>query len=62
MCSAPPQGVAALADQGEVRVRRRDRPPLPLIGEEPADAAAVGAARALRDALAHLSAEEGSRR
>ncbi|GAA1385643.1 hypothetical protein GCM10009613_18350 [Pseudonocardia kongjuensis] len=57
-----PKGVAALADQGEVRVRRRDGAALLLVSEESADAAAIGAvsaARALRNALAHLSAEEG---
>ncbi|ANY06824.1 DUF6247 family protein [Pseudonocardia sp. HH130630-07] len=57
-----PKGVAALADQGEVRVRRRDGAPLLLLREESADAAAVGAvsaARALRNALVHLPGEQG---
>lgn len=56
-----PKGVAALADQGDVRVRRRDGVPLLLVREDSADAAAVGAlsaARALRNALAHLSPDE----
>lgn len=55
-----PRGVAALADQGDVRVRRRDGVPLLLVREDSADAAAVGAlsaARALRSALAHLPPE-----
>ncbi|MDN5915103.1 MAG: hypothetical protein L0I76_08365 [Pseudonocardia sp.] len=54
-----PKGVAALADKGDVRVRRRDGSPLLLISEGAAESAAVGAlsaARALRNALAHLSA------
>lgn len=53
-----PKGVAALADRGDVRVRRRDGVPLLLVREDSADAAAVGAssaARALRNALAHLA-------
>ena len=52
-----PRGVAALADQGDVRVRRRDGVPLLLVREDSATAAAdgaVSAARALRNALAHL--------
>lgn len=56
-----PRGVAALADQGDVRVRRRDGVPLLLVREDSAEAAAVGAvsaARALRNALAHLSPDE----
>jgi hypothetical protein len=56
-----PKGVAALADQGDVRVRRRDGVPLLLIREDSAEAAAVGAlsaARALRNALAHLSGDD----
>ena len=55
-----PKGVAALADQGEVRVRRRDGVPLLLVREDSATAGADGAlsaARALRNALAHLSVE-----
>lgn len=57
-----PKGVAALADKGDVRVRRRDGAPLLLISEGAAESAAVGAlsaARALRNALAHLSVEDG---
>lgn len=56
-----PKGVAALADQGDVRVRRRDGVPLLLVREDSTVAAAVGAlsaARALRNALAHLSPDE----
>src|SRR5688500_17091111 len=56
-----PKGVAALADQGDVRVRRRDGVPLLLVREDTAEAAAVGAlsaARALRNALAHLPADD----
>jgi hypothetical protein len=55
-----PKGVAALADQGDVRVRRRDGVPLLLVREDRASASAEGAvtaARALRNALAHLSAD-----
>ncbi|MDN5914125.1 MAG: hypothetical protein L0I76_03260 [Pseudonocardia sp.] len=58
-----PKGVAALADKGDVRVRRRDGPPLLLISEGAAESAAVGAlsaARALRSALAHLSAMDAA--
>lgn len=54
-----PKGVAALADRGDVRVRRRDGVPLLLVREDRAGASAEGAvtaARALRNALAHLSA------
>jgi hypothetical protein len=53
-----PKSVAALADQGDVRVRRRDGVPLLLVREDRASASAEGAvtaARALRNALAHLS-------
>ena len=52
-----PKGVAALADQGDVRVRRRDGVSLLLVREDSATSAAdgaVSAARALRNALAHL--------
>lgn len=52
-----PKGVAALADRGDVRVRRRDGVPLLLVREDSATSAAdgaLGAARALRNALAHL--------
>jgi hypothetical protein len=55
-----PKGVAALADQGDVRVRRRDGVPLLLVREDAVASAAdgaVSAARALRNALAHLSGE-----
>jgi hypothetical protein len=55
-----PKSVAALADRGEVRVRRRDGVPLLLVREDTASAATEGgmaAARALRNALAHLSTE-----
>jgi hypothetical protein len=54
-----PKGVAALADQGDVRVRRRDGAPLLLLREDRATSAgsgAVSAARALRTLLAHLPA------
>ena len=56
-----PKSVAALADRGDVRVRRRDGVPLLLVREDSAESAAVGAlsaARALRNALAHLSADD----
>lgn len=56
-----PRGVAALADQGDVRVRRRDGVPLLLVREDRASSAASGAvtaARALRNALAHLPPAE----
>ncbi|GAA1256259.1 hypothetical protein GCM10009609_19290 [Pseudonocardia aurantiaca] len=55
-----PKSVAALADQGDVRVRRRDGVPLLLVREDRASASAEGAvtaARALRNAFVHLSAE-----
>jgi hypothetical protein len=55
-----PRGVAALADRGDVRIRRRDGVPLLLVREDRAHAAADGAlaaARALRNALVHLDAE-----
>ena len=55
-----PKGVAALADQGDVRVRRRDGVPLLLVREDSATSAADGAlsaARALRNALAHLDGD-----
>lgn len=55
-----PKGVAALADQGDVRVRRRDGVPLLLVREDRASSATEGAltaARALRNALVHLSPE-----
>ncbi|MFC5993487.1 hypothetical protein ACFQE5_04565 [Pseudonocardia hispaniensis] len=55
-----PKSVAALADQGDIRVRRRDGVPLLLVREDRASASAEGAviaARALRNAFAHLSGE-----
>lgn len=56
-----PKGVAALADKGDVRVRRRDGVPLLLVREDTADSVAHGAlsaARALRNIVAHLPAAE----
>jgi hypothetical protein len=55
-----PKSVAALADQGAVRVRRRDGAALLLTREDRASSAAEGAvsaARALRNILAHLPPE-----
>ncbi|WP_297627561.1 hypothetical protein [Nocardia sp.] len=52
-----PKQVALLADQGTVRVRRRDGAPLLLIREDSATALSEGsvtAARALRNVLSHL--------
>ena len=52
-----PKGVAALADEGDVRVRRRDGVTLVLTREDRIESAAEGsvtAARALRNVLAHL--------
>jgi hypothetical protein len=52
-----PKSVAALADEGDVRVRRRDGAALLLTREDRAHATAEGsvaAARALRNVLAHL--------
>jgi hypothetical protein len=52
-----PKGVAALADNGDVRVRRRDGAALLLTRADRAEATAAGAvhaARALRSLLAHL--------
>lgn len=52
-----PKGVAALADRGDVRVRRRDGAALLLTREDRASSTAEGAvaaARALRNLLAHL--------
>ena len=54
-----PKGVAALADKGDVRVRRRDGVPLLLVREDSAESVtqgALAAARALRNVLAHLPA------
>lgn len=55
-----PKSVARLADQGDVRVRRRDGAPLLLIKEDRAMSGAEGAitaARALRNVLVHLPVE-----
>lgn len=55
-----PRSVAALADEGDVRVRRRDGAALLLTREDRADAASEGsisAARALRNVLGHLPHE-----
>lgn len=52
-----PKAVAALADKGEVRVRRRDGATLLLLREDRASSGsegAVTAARALRNILMHL--------
>jgi len=52
-----PKQVAKLAEDGAVRVRRRDGVPLLLIREDRARSAtegSVGAARALRSVLVHL--------
>ncbi|GGP38459.1 hypothetical protein [Saccharothrix coeruleofusca] len=52
-----PKSVAALADQGDVRVRRRDGAALLLTREDrvrSASEGSVAAARALRNVLAHL--------
>lgn len=59
-----PKGVAALADRGEVRVKRRDGVPLLLVREDSASSAAAGAlsaARALRNVLAHLAPDDAVR-
>jgi hypothetical protein len=58
-----PKSVAALADRGDVRLRRRDGAPLLLIREDRSGAAQAGsltAARALRNALAHLGPDEAA--
>jgi hypothetical protein len=55
-----PKSVAALADSGDVRVRRRDGAALLLTREDRVTAAsegAVAAARALRNVLKHLPAD-----
>lgn len=55
-----PKSVAALADVGDVRVRRRDGAALLLTREDRANSAAEGAvsaARALRTLLSHLPPE-----
>jgi hypothetical protein len=52
-----PKSVAALADEGDVRVRRRDGADLLLTREDrvlSASEGSVAAARALRNVLAHL--------
>ena len=52
-----PKSVAALADSGDVRVRRRDGAALLLVREDRVNAAGEGAftaARALRNILVHL--------
>ncbi|GAA1876284.1 hypothetical protein [Asanoa iriomotensis] len=58
-----PRSVAALADTGDVRVRRRDGATLLLTREDRVMAAgegAVAAARALRNVLTHLPAEQAA--
>ncbi|MDG4823408.1 hypothetical protein O7635_16245 [Asanoa sp. WMMD1127] len=55
-----PRSVAALADSGDVRVRRRDGATLLLTREDRVTAAgegAIAAARALRNVLTHLPAD-----
>ena len=55
-----PKGVAALADEGDVRVRRRDGAALLLTREDRANSTAEGAvtsARALRNLLPHIGPE-----
>ena len=55
-----PKGVAALADSGDVRVRRRDGAALLLTREDRVSAAeegAVAAARALRNIFTHMPIE-----
>jgi hypothetical protein len=55
-----PKGVAALADSGDVRVRRRDGAALLLTREDRVSAAgegAISAIRALRNLVAHLPVE-----
>jgi hypothetical protein len=55
-----PKSVAALADEGDVRVRRRDGAALLLTREDRAHSASEGsvvAARALRNVLAHLPSD-----
>ncbi|MFC9997817.1 hypothetical protein [Nocardia sp. NPDC127526] len=55
-----PKQVARLADEGAVRVRRRDGAPLLLIREDRVEATSEGsvtAARALRNVLMHLPRE-----
>jgi hypothetical protein len=55
-----PKSVAAMADSGDVRVRRRDGATLLLTREDrvtAADEGSFAAARALRNVLAHLPVE-----
>lgn len=59
-----PKGVAALADRGDVRVKRRDGVPLLLVREDSVSSATLGAlsaARALRNALGHLPTDDAVR-
>jgi hypothetical protein len=56
-----PKSVAALADEGDVRLRRRDGASLLLTREDRAGATQAGSltvARALRNALVHLGHDE----
>lgn len=58
-----PKSVAALADEGDVRLRRRDGVSLLLTREDRAGATQAGsltAARALRNALMHLGRDEAA--
>ena len=58
-----PKSVAALADEGDVRLRRRDGVSLLLTREDRAGATQAGsltAARALRNALVHLGHDEAA--
>ena len=58
-----PKAVAALTDEGDVRVRRRDGAALLLTREDRAAATAQGAvtaARAVRTLLAHLPPEQAA--
>lgn len=59
-----PKEVARLADQGDVRVRRRDGAPLLLIREDRVHTLSEGsvvAARAVRNVLVHLPADVAGR-
>lgn len=58
-----PKSVAAMADHGDVRLRRRDGASLLLTREDRAGATQAGsltAARALRNALVHLGSAEAA--
>ena len=58
-----PKSVAAMADEGDVRLRRRDGASLLLTREDRAGATQAGsltAARALRNALVHLGRDEAA--